>query len=110
MLGDLHRQRLDVHLARHLLEHAALARADRLADERHRDRRLDRLVEPDLVQVEVHERAAHGIALVVLEHGRVRAAVAFDDDVEDRVQAARAGERAAQLARGDEIAWTSPRP
>ena len=44
---------------------------DRLADERDRDGRLDRLVEADLLQVDVRDRAAHLVALVVLEDRRV---------------------------------------
>ena len=52
-LGHLHRQRLDVYLARDLREHAALLDAGALADELDDDRGLDRLVEPDLLQVDV---------------------------------------------------------
>ena len=57
VLRDLERKRLDVDLVRHLLEDAALARADRLADERDDDGSLDRLVEPDLLEVDVRDRA-----------------------------------------------------
>ena len=75
-LRNLERQRLDVDLVRDLRQDAALAHADRVADERDRDRRLDRLVEPDLLEVDVRDRAAHLVALVVLEDRRVgRAAV-----------------------------------
>ena len=98
VLGDLHRQRLDGQLARHLREHPALLAAGRLADERDVDRRLDRLVEPDLVQVDVRDVSAHDVLLVVLQDRRVRARPALDDDVEDRVQAARAGQRAPEVA------------
>ena len=55
--GIARRQRLDVELARDLLQHAALLDARRLADELHRDRRVDRLVEPNLVEVDVRDRA-----------------------------------------------------
>ena len=67
----------------------------------HRDRGVDRLVEPDLLQVDVRDAAAHLVDLVLLEDRRVRLARAVDLDVEDRVEARRAGERAAQLALRD---------
>ena len=53
-----------VHLARDVLEHAALLDAGRLLDalELERHRRLDLLVEPDLEQVEVDDVAADRIA------------------------------------------------
>ena len=58
MIGDLERQRLDAELALHLREHAALLDAGRLADQLDRDLRLDRLVEANLVQVDVRDPAA----------------------------------------------------
>ena len=83
--GHLERQRLDVDLVRDLGEHAALLDADGLADERDHDRGLDRLVEPDLLEVDVRDRAADLVALVVLEDRRVLAA-AVDGDVEHDVR------------------------
>ena len=71
--------------------------------------RVDRLVEPDLLQVDVRDAAAHLVHLVLLEDRGVRRAAAVDLDVEDRVQAGRAGQRAPELALGDEIATGSPR-
>ena len=58
---------------------------------------LDRPVEPHLLQVDVRHAAAHRIDLVLLEDRGVRLALAVDLDVEDRVQAAGAGQRAAEL-------------
>src|SRR5919201_1862954 len=55
---------------------------------------MDRLVEPHLVEVDVGDVAAQRILLVVLEDRRVRVAVAVEDDVEDGVQSAGAGEHA----------------
>ena len=83
----LHRQRLDAQLVERLAEHAALDDARRLADQLQADRRLDRLVEPHLVQVEVGDPAANGVLLELLDDRRVRRLLALDDDVEDRVQA-----------------------
>ncbi len=58
MLRDLHRQGLDVDLARDLGEDAALCDAARLADQVHDDLRVDWLVEPHLVEVDVRHEAA----------------------------------------------------
>ena len=58
VVRDLQRQRLDVELAADLREDAAFLHAGGLADELDRDLRLDRLVEPDLVQIDVREPAA----------------------------------------------------
>ena len=102
MIRDLERQRLDPELTLHLREHAALLDADRLADQVDRNLRLDRLVEPHLVQVDVREPAARHFLLVVLEHGRMRRLLAGEDDVEDRVQTRVAGQRAPQIALGHE--------
>ena len=55
-------------------------------------------VEPDLVQVDVRDAAPDLVQLVVLEDRGVRLARAVDLDVEDRVEARGAGQRAAQLA------------
>src|SRR5439155_2487742 len=53
VLGNLHRQGLDVDLALYLREHTALLDAGRLADQLDGDARLDRLVESYLVQIDV---------------------------------------------------------
>ena len=89
---------LDTHVARHLRQDAALGDAARLADELDGDLRLDRLVEPHLVEVDVRDAAAERILLVRLEDRVVRGLLAVEDDVEDRVQAARPAERAPELA------------
>ena len=49
----------------------------------------------------MRDAAPHGIDLVLLEDRGVSLALAVDLDVEDRVEAGGAGERAAQLALGD---------
>ena len=54
--GIARRQGLDVELARDLLEHAALLDARRVADEVHRERCVDRLIEPNLVKVDVGDQ------------------------------------------------------
>jgi hypothetical protein len=53
------------------------------------------------VQVDVSEPAAGHFLLVVLEHGGVRRRLAVENDVEDRVRAALAGECAPQVALGN---------
>jgi len=68
------------------------------ADEVDGDRGLDRLVEADLVQVDVRDAAPHLVHLVVLENRGVGAALAVDLHVENRVQARGAGQRPAELA------------
>src|SRR5207302_551881 len=80
---------------------SSLLRADGLADELHVDARLDRPVEPDLLEVDVGDVPADRILLVVLEDRRVRRLLAFEEDVEDRVQTACAREDATQLPFGD---------
>ena len=99
MLGNLERERLDLDLAQRLREHAALLDAGSAvgADQVHGDGSGDRLVEPDLVQVDVDDVAPDLVDLVVLEDRRVRGAGAVDLDVENRVQAGGAGERAPEL-------------
>ena len=91
-------QRLDRDLARDLLEDAALLDArDSSAPVRcSGDRRLDRLVEVDAQQVDVHHVAAHGVQLGVLQDGR--RGLAAERDVE---HGAAAGERQAKIARVD---------
>ena len=62
-LGDLARERLDVELARDLLEHAALDDPGGLlgAGELERGGRVDRDVEADAEEVDVQRVAAHGV-------------------------------------------------
>ena len=48
-----------------------------------RDVRLDRLVEVDLLEIDVAERAAHRVQLLLLDHDRARFA-AVDREVEQR--------------------------
>ena len=83
--GIVRRQRLDVELARDLLDDAAdlRTRAPRRSSCTS-DRRLDRLVEPNLVEVDVRDRAADRMLLVVLQHGVMRRLLALDHDVDDR--------------------------
>ena len=100
VLRDLERERLDVDLVRDLVEDAALAHADRVADERDHDRGLDRLVEPDFLKVDVRDVAANLVALEVLEDRRVSGA-AVDRDVEHGVRPGRARQRRPQVALAD---------
>src|SRR5262249_27420329 len=80
--------------------HAPLRHPDGLAAERHRAGGMDLLVEPDLLQVDVHDRAAHLVALVLLEDRRVLAA-AVDGDVEHRVRAGTGREGGAEITLAD---------
>ena len=102
VLRDVRRQRLDVELPSDLLDDAAHLRAGRLADEVHEDGGLNRLVEPHLVKVDVRDRAADRMLLVVLEHGVMRGLLAVDDDVDDPVEPRRAGQRDTQLPLADD--------
>ncbi len=102
MLRDRRRQRLDAELARDLLNDAADLRTRRLADQLNDDARLDRLVETYLVEVDMRDRSADGVLLVVLEHGVMGCLVAVDQDVHDRVQAGGACQGDAQLAFADD--------
>ena len=97
-VGHLHGQRLDVYLPEYEREHAALLHARRVADGLDDDLRLDDLVEPDLVQVDVEQSRPHRVELVVLEHGVVRRLLPIEDDVEDRMQAVLARQDSPQLA------------
>ena len=99
--GHVRRQRLDVELARDEREHAARLHAGRLADELHDDRRMDRLVEPHLTQIDVRDRAANRILLVLGEDRRMHRLLALDDDVEDRVKPGRACHHGTKLPLGD---------
>ncbi len=100
MLGNLERKRLDLDLAKRLREHTALldARRELGADQMHGDGGGDRLVEANLVQVDVGDAAANLVELVILENRGVRRAGAVDLDIENRVEAGGAGERAPKLA------------
>ena len=102
VLRDVRRQRLDVELARDLLDDAADLRSGRLADEVHEDGGLDRLVESDLVEVDVRDRAADRMLLVVLEHGVMRGLLAVDQDIDDPVEAGRPGQGDPQLPLTDD--------
>ena len=91
-------QRLDVHLVGRLAERAAHVHALGVPLEVHGDRRVDLLVEPDLVQVDVDRRGRGrgraGDSLISTGRGLL----AVDADVEDGVQPA-ARKRMAQVAR-----------
>ena len=100
VLGDLHRQRLDVQLVRHLRQDATFLHPDRLAVQVEGHRGVDRLVEAHFLQVDVSDQPAHRILLVVLEHGRVLLS-AVDDHVEHGVEPALRGQRGAEIAVGD---------
>src|SRR6266540_6324830 len=99
---DLHRQRLDVHLAVHLRDHAALADARGIfgPDQRDRHRGRDRLVEPHLLQVDVDQPTLDRILLKLLQDRGVRRLLALEHDVEDRVQAGVARQHAPEVALG----------
>jgi hypothetical protein len=88
VLRDLHGEGLDMELARHVREDSTcVLDTDRLTDEVHDNRRLDRLVEPHLTEVDVRDGAPDGVALKVGEDRRMHRLLALDDDVEDRVEA-----------------------
>jgi len=98
-VGDLGRQRFDGDLAGDVLEHASAAHAGRGfgALELDRDLSLDRLVELDLLQVDVLEAAPHRVQLLLLDHDRDGFA-AVDLEVEE---GGALGEDRANLAFGD---------
>src|SRR5438094_767103 len=98
VLRNLHRQRLDIDLALHLREHAALLRTDGLADQLDGDARLDRLVEPHLLEIDVRDVTADRILLVVLEDRGMGRRLALEHDVEDRVEPAGAGQHTPEIA------------
>ena len=101
VLGDVRRERLDVDLARDEREHPARLRALGLADELDDDGRVDGLVETHLAQVDVRDRPAQRILLVLGEDRRMHRRLALDHHVEDRVQAGGACDGSAQRALGD---------
>ena len=102
VLRHVGRQRFDVELARDEREHAARLDAGRLADELDDDRRVDRLVEANLAQVDVRDRAADRILLVLGENRRMHGRLTLDDDVENRVEPRRAGHDRAKLPLGND--------
>ena len=102
VLRHVGRQRLDVHLTRDQREHPARLDACRLADELHDDGRMDRLVEPHLAKIDVRDRSANRILLVLREDRRMDRRLALDHDVEDRVQSRGARHGRPQLALGDD--------
>ena len=112
VLGDLHRQRLDVDLARDLRERAALAARPAVsADELRRSRSRDRLVETDLLEVDVRQLPAERILLVVLEDRRMRRLLAVETTSRIACIPPSLVERAAKLALGDRRSNAArPRP
>ena len=94
-----------MHLVHGLVERAAHVDALGVAFEVDRDHRLDLLVEPDLVEVDVHDPAAHRIELEILDQHRPALAVAVERDVEDRVQTAATAWRSARAL--TVMAWVS---
>ena len=100
-VGNLHRQRLDVHLAPDLGQHTAHGDALGVADEVDDDGRLDRLVEANLVEVDVEQPRLGRMELVVLEDRVVGLLSVAEHDVENRVRPMLTGEDASELALGD---------
>jgi hypothetical protein len=99
VLGNVGGQRLDVQLARDLLEHAAALHSGRVlgAGELDENGRVHLLAQVHLDQVEVHHVGAHRVQLLVLHHDRDHG-VAADLQVDH----GRAGvQRLAQRARID---------
>ena len=92
VLRNAARKRLDVDLARDLLEDATLLDTGRLANELHGDRGLNRLIEPNLVEIDVRDEALDRVPLVVLEHRVVRGRLPVEDDINDRVKPRSAGQ------------------
>ena len=90
-------QRFDVELARDERQHAARLRADRLADELDDDRRVDRLIQANLAQVDVRDGAADRILLILGENRRMHGRLTLDHDVENRVEPRRARHDRAKL-------------
>ena len=91
-LGDVGRQRLDVELVGHVLEHAALLDAGRLlgALEVTCTGRLDLLVEAHLEQVDVEQLVTDRVLLLVLHDHRAGRAVDLEVDQRGSVRPARA--------------------
>ena len=84
-------------LARDEREHAAGLYAGRLADQLDDDCRVDRLIQANLAQVDVRDRAADRILLVLGENRRMHGRLALDHDVENRVEPRRADHDCAKL-------------
>src|SRR5215203_3625550 len=99
-VGNLHRQRFDVDLADDLGEDAAFLDAVGFADQLDHDLRLDRLVEADFLQIDVDDAALDRILLGLFENRRVRRLLSVEDDVEDDVEAMRAGQRPPEVSLG----------
>ena len=101
MLRDVAGKRLDVDLARNERKHATRLHPRRLSDEMDDDGRVDGPVEPHLAQIDVRDRPANRILLVVGEHRGMDALLPFEHDVQDRVEAGRAADSGPKLALGD---------
>ncbi len=108
-LRHRHRQRLDGDLADDLGQQASERDARGDADELDRDLRLDRPVEPDLVEVDVQQRRSPRIELIVLQDGVMGLLLALEDDVQDRVRPVASPERLAQLPLLDHKGAWAPR-
>ena len=93
MLRHVRGQRLDVDLARDEREHATGLDTDRFTDEMNDDGRMDRLVEAHLAQVDVRDRPADRMLLVLREDRRMNRRLSLDDDVENRVKPRGPGHR-----------------
>ena len=96
------RQRLHAKLAADLLHDSTHLRPRRLADEADDDDGLNRLVESYLVEVDVRERAAQRMLLVLLQHRVMWSLLTLDDDVDDRVETRGARQRYAEVALADD--------
>ncbi len=80
-----------------LTQDAAERDSFRDAHELDRDLRLDRTVEPNLVEVDVGHCRADRVELVVLQHGVMSLLLAAHNDVEDLVHPVLSAKRLAQL-------------
>ena len=110
VLGNLHRESLDLELARDERDDAARLGADRFADEVNDDRCLDRLIEPHLAEVDVGDLPAHGILLILGQDRRMHGRLTLEHDVEDRVQPRRPGHRGPQILLRDRDRARMPLP
>ena len=95
-------QGFDAQLAGNLRHHTSDLGPGRLPDELNGDRRLNWLIEPDLVEVDVRDRAADGVLLVLLENRVVGRLCTLDHHVDDRVEPGGAGQREPKLPLSDE--------
>ncbi len=101
VLGNLHRQGLDADLPLDLREDPALLGAGGLADQLDGHGRLDRLVEPHFLQVDVRDVASNRVLLIVLEDRGMRRVLPLHDDVENRVQPSLPRQDATEFAFGN---------